>query len=282
MLQDIISLFGIANPQLALAWQDGGLPAENATAPMRLLSNTTNGEWFAPAAGLFNQDFAKRLAMPDGSPPAGTPWVLALHPQVGLRLARLYGGVLEGRTAQTDRVQRPVPKYFAFHDTANIGSGPTAGTRAPGDRLELTGGSISVHDAAGQPIDALATACAFAALMTIFPALIAKEFATATAPNVAASQLGQLAAAVTGTEVRVRLVSLFRQPFADGATKLTNLTAIDAAAGIYRLNNAAQPVLVVFPPANINERIVVGPATFGTLDSTFSPQPLGAACRWRR
>ena len=131
MLQDIIALLGIANPQLALAWQDDGLPTESATAPMRLLSNTTNGEWFAPAAGLLNQDFAKLLAMPNGDRPAGTPWVLAIHPQVGLRLARLYGGVLEGRTTQTDRVQRPIPKYFAFHDTANIGSGPKAGTRAP-------------------------------------------------------------------------------------------------------------------------------------------------------
>jgi hypothetical protein len=277
MLQDIIALLGIANPQLALAWQDGGVPTENATSPMRLLSNATNGEWHAPAAGLFNQDFAKLLSMPNGSPPTGTPWVLAIHPQVGLRLARLYGGVLEGRTTQTDRVQRPLPKYFAFHDTTNVGGGPQAGTRAPGERLELTGGSISVHDAAGQPIDALATACAFAALLTTFPALIAKDFATTTAPNVASSQLGQLAAALTGTEVRVRLVSLFRNPFADGATKLTNLTAIDAAAGIYRLTNPAQPVLVVFPPANINERIAVGAATFGTLDSTFSPQPLGPA-----
>ena len=44
MLQDIISLLGIANPQLALAWQDGGLPTENTASPMRLLSNTTNGE----------------------------------------------------------------------------------------------------------------------------------------------------------------------------------------------------------------------------------------------
>ena len=76
MLQDIISLLGIANPQLALAWQDGGLPTENTASPMRLLSNTTNGEWFAPAAGLLNQDFAKLLAMPDGSRPGDTPWVL--------------------------------------------------------------------------------------------------------------------------------------------------------------------------------------------------------------
>ena len=35
MLQDIISLLGIANPQLALAWQDGGLPTENTASPVK-------------------------------------------------------------------------------------------------------------------------------------------------------------------------------------------------------------------------------------------------------
>ena len=70
MLQDVIALLGIANPQLALAWQGGGLPSEQAGSPMRLFSSTTNDEWFAPAAGLLNQEFAKRLSMPDGSSPA--------------------------------------------------------------------------------------------------------------------------------------------------------------------------------------------------------------------
>lgn len=275
MLQDVISLLGIANPQISLTWQDGSnLPTENAGSPMRLMSNTDGGEWFAPAAGLLNQAFAKRLAMPDGSVPAGTPWVFALHPQVYLRLARMYGRILEGRTTQTDRVQRPVPKYFAFHDTSNIGSGPTAGPVAPRARLQIAGGSLSVHDDAGQPIDALAVVSAFSALATRFSALISKDFANATAPNVAASQLGQLTGGLAGTEVRVRLVSFFRKPFADGATKLTNLTATNAAAGIYRLTNPAQPVLVVFPPANLNERLALGAATFGTLGNTFAPQPL--------
>lgn len=274
MLQDIIALLGIANPHLALTWQDGGLPSENAELPMRLVSNAGNTEWHAPAAGLLNQEFAKRLSMPDGNPPGGTPWVLALHPQVWLRLVRLYGAVLEGRTAQTDQAQRPVPKYFAFHGTSG---NPVAGTRAPGAKLEITGGSISVHDEAGQPIDALATASAFAALTTNFPALIAKDFPTTTAPNVAMSQLGQLAAALTGTEVRVRLVSFFRKPCASGTTKFTNLTPINAAAGIYHLTNPAQPVLAVTPPANIKERFAVGAATFGTVDTSFSPKPLSAA-----
>ena len=119
MLQDVIALLGIANPQLALTWHESGSLSEDASLPMRLTGSV--GEWRAPAAGLLNQAFASRLTMPDGSTPSGQPWVLCLHPQVWLRLSRLYGVVLEARTAQTDRPQRPVPRYFAYHGTSNIG-----------------------------------------------------------------------------------------------------------------------------------------------------------------
>ncbi|MDQ3808753.1 MAG: hypothetical protein M3336_00510, partial [Chloroflexota bacterium] len=274
MLQDAIALLGIGNPQLSLTWQDGGPLSEDPAEPMRLVGDA--GEWLAPAAGLLNQAFGSRLTMPDGKPPASQPWVIWLHPHVWLRLSRLYGIVLEGRTAQTDRPQRPVPRYFAYHGTANLGSGPSAGSVGPGDRTNLTGGSLSVHDDAGRPVDTAATACAFFTLMTAFTALIAKGFGVATAPSLASSQLGQLTAALTTDEVRVRLASLFGVPFTQGEASLTNLTAVNADAGLYRLNNPAQPVLVVSPTPDPNQRLVVGPATFGTLDRTFTPQPLSA------
>jgi hypothetical protein len=279
MLQDAIALLGIANPQLSLAWQDGGLPSEDSTRPLRLASDPAAGEWLAPAGGLLHQAFASRLLMPDGSTPAGStpaeqPWVLCLHPQVWLRVARLYGLVLEARAAQTDRPQRPVPRYFAFHDTATLGGGPAAGTVAAGGRLQLRGGSLSVHDDAGRPLDPVATACAFVALLTRFPAMISKGFGSTSVPDVAASQLGQVAGGVAAAEVRVRLASLFGVPFAEGEARLTNVTAVDAAAGVYRLDNPAQPILVVVPPPDPNQRLVVGAATFGVLDGTFTSQPL--------
>ena len=49
-------------------------------------------------------------------------------------------------------------------------------------------------------------------------------------------------------EVRVRLVDLFRNPFTEGTEKLTNVTAIDATIGLYRLTNVAGPILIVAPP----------------------------------
>jgi hypothetical protein len=272
MLQDIVALLGIANPQLALTWHESGNLSEDASLPMRLIGSV--GEWHAPAGGLLNQAVASHLSMPDGSPPSGQPWVLCLHPQVWLRLSRLYGVVLEARTAQTDRPQRPTPRYFAYHGTSKIGSGPTAGATPPDGRLSLTGGSVSVHDDAGRPIDAAATVSMFVALMTAFPAIVAKDFSVATAPNVPNSQLGQFTSGLTTDETRVRLMSLFGVPFTNGEAKLTNLTALDAASGLYRLNNPAQPILIVAVPPNPNERLVVGPATFGTLDRSFTIQPL--------
>jgi hypothetical protein len=272
MLQDVIGLLGIANPHLALTWHEGANLSEDASLPMRLIGGV--GEWHAPAGGLLNQAFASRLLMPDGSKPSGQPWVLCLHPQVWLRLSRLYGVVLEARTAQTDRPQRPVPRYFAYHATSNIGSGPKAGVVPPDGRLELTGGSISVHDDTGRPIDAAATVSAFVALMTAFPVIVAKDFSVTTAPSVPNSQLGQIASGLATAEMRVHLMSLFGVPFTNGETKLTNLTAVNAASGLYRLNNPAQPILIVVVPPNPNERLVVGAATFGTLDRTFTSQPL--------
>jgi hypothetical protein len=272
MLQDVIGLLGIANPQLALRWHEGGNLSEDASLPMRLAGSIA--EWHAPAGGLFNQAFAARLTMPDGTTPSGPPWVLCLHPQVWLRLSRLYGVVLEARAVQTDRPQRPVPRYFAYHGTSNIGSGPKPGVVPPDGRLELTGGSISVHDDAGRPIDGAATVSAFMALMTAFPAIVTKNFSQATVPNVSNSQLGQFVSGLTTDEVRVRLLSLFGVPFTNGEAKLTNVTAVTAASGLYRLNNPTQPILVVTVPPNPTERLVVGPATFGTLDRTFTSQPL--------
>jgi hypothetical protein len=277
MLQDAIALLGVANPQLSLTWQEGGLPSEDSTQPLRLKTNSVEGQWLAPSAGLFGQAFASRLIMPDGSTPEGEPWVLYVYPHIWLRVARLYGRVLEARTTQTDRPQRPVPRYFAFHGASSEGDGPAGGTVAAGATLGLKGGSLSVHDDAGRPIDPVATVCASVALMRAFPALVAKDFGSTNAPDVAESQLGQLASAVAQTEVRLRLASLFGTPFAEGEDRLTNVSAVNASAGLYRLNDPVQPISVRFPPVDSNQRLVVGPATFGVLDATFAPQPLSAS-----
>ena len=194
MLQDVISLLGIANPQLSFAWQDVNAPAADASAPFLLNSNAAGGEWMAPVAGLFNQAFAPNIFMGDGSAAAGTAWVLKIQPQVYTRLLRLYGRVIEGKTTQTDQPQRPVPMYFVFHDTTDSGTGPVAGNYEPGSKLSIKNGKLSVHDFAGQPIDPLAVASAFVVIAAQFPAIVAKDFTSSTSPVLANTQLSQLTA----------------------------------------------------------------------------------------
>jgi hypothetical protein len=281
MLQDVISILGIANPQLSLTWQDGDKPLEEADNPLSLKSNATNGEWFAPASGLLNTAFSSRLCMGDGNTPPDTTWVLKLHPQVYSRLTRLYSRVLEGKTVQTDQPQRPVPLFFAFHGTSNIGDGPKKGNFDPGARLSFTGGKISVHDDAGQMIDPLAVASAFVAIAEKFPAIIAKDFSTTTAPVLSNSQLSLLTATLTA-ETRLRLVSLFRNPVTEGTTLFTNLDAIKNSEGVYKIRTTGQPVLTVTSPSTLTKKLQIGPATFGTLGNSFTPQALASGVTLKR
>ena len=137
MIQDVISVLGIANPQLSLTWQDGGDPAEDPGEPLLLKSNAADGEWLAPAACLLSKTFLPRLCMGDGTPPPGSGCALRLHPQVYARLVRLYSRVLEGKTSATDKPQRPVPMYFAYHGTTDTASGANSGNSDPGSRSGL-------------------------------------------------------------------------------------------------------------------------------------------------
>lgn len=281
MLQDVISILGIANPQLSFSWQDGAKPLEEADNPLTLKSNATNGDWLAPASGLFNKAFANRLCMGDGNAPPASTWVLKLHPQVYLRLTHMYSRVLEGKTSQTDRPQRPVPLYFAFHGTTDNADGPKTGNFDPGAHLGIKGGKISVHDDSGQLIDPLSVASAFVAIAEKFPAVIAKDFASTTAPVLTNTQLSQLVTSLTA-EVRVRLVSLFRNPFKDGVTQFTNLDAVKNTEGVYKIKTIGQPVTAVTSPATVNQKWQVGPATFGTLNNTFTSQTLATGVTMKR
>ncbi|MEP7142592.1 MAG: hypothetical protein ABI707_06970 [Ferruginibacter sp.] len=280
MLQDVISILGIANPQLSYTWQDGDKPLEESDSPLTLKSNATDGEWLAPAAGLLNKAFNVRISMGDGNLPEETTWVIKLQPQVYSRLTRLYSRVLEGKTARTDQPQRPVPLYFAYHDTADIGDGPTTGNVDPGGHLAIKGGKISIHDAAGQLIDPLSVASAFVAIAEKFQAIISKDFASTTPPVVSNTQLSLLINSLTA-EVRVRLVSLFRNPFTDGATQFNNLDAIKNAEGVYKIQNNEQPITVT-DPQGINKKMEIGPATFGTLANSFTPQALASGVTMKR
>ena len=143
MLQDVLTILGIANPQLSFDWQDGGnpIPPDDAE-PFLLKSNASGGEWITPAAGLLNKAYSDRLSMGNGVTPGENTWVLKLQPQVYARLTRLYSRVIEGKTNQTDHPQRPVPLYFAYHETTDSGDGPKAGNFDPRTKLAIKNGKL--------------------------------------------------------------------------------------------------------------------------------------------
>ncbi len=281
MIQDVISVLGIANPQLSLTWQDGGDPGEAPGEPLVLKSNSANGEWLAPAACLVSKTFLPHLCMGDGTPPPDTSRALRIQPQAYARLVRLYSRVLEGKTADTGKPQRPVPMYFAYHGTTDAISGASSGNVDPGNRLGITGGTCTIHDEAGQPLDPLAVASAFTAIAEKFPAIVSKDFSGTSAPVIGNTQLFSLRAAA-GNEVRVRIVTLFRNPVTDATAKITNLTAVNNTQGIYKFSTQGQPLTVVVSASTLKQKTEIGPATFGTLSNTFTPQSLATGLNIRR
>ena len=282
MLQDVISILGIANPQLSFQWQDGtAAPTVDAGRPLQLDSNATSGEWMSPASGLMNKSFAQRLTMGDGSSPADT-WAIKIQPDVYLRLTRLYSRAIEGRTSSTDQSQRPVPCYFAYHDVTEAADPPTGGIVNPGDKLSISGGRMSIHDENGKVIDPVAVAVTFVAIATALPAIVAKDFNLTTLPALSSTQVATIANTATTNEVRLRLISLFGKPVTTGDTQFTNLDVINATEGLYKLKTIGQPVVVVVAPSTINERREIGAASFGTLSNSFSPQVLKAGVVLKR
>lgn len=266
MLQDIISILGISNPQLSFEWQKDEKPVTDANDPF-LLKNAAGKKWVAPAAGIFSKTFANRLCLGDGAEiEKDSAWVIKLQPQVYVRLSRLYGKVLENKATNTDQPLRPVPMYFAYHNTSDADPEPIGGNLNPGDDLSITGGKMSVHDDAGQPIDPLAVASAFTEIARVFPAIISGSFTSNNAKDPASTQLFELVSALT-PEVRVRLVSLFRKPFDAGTTQFTNIDPVKNEEGVYKIRNSAQAITVVIA---LNQKWKIGPTTFGTLGNSFT------------
>src|SRR5215204_6821751 len=100
------SLLGIAAPLLSIRWTSSTDPIFGAPT-MSLLSTV---EWVAPCAGVLTVNGgADRILTSTGQPLATAASVFRMHPQVYLRLTRLYASFIEGRT--DDVPVRPVPLY---------------------------------------------------------------------------------------------------------------------------------------------------------------------------
>jgi hypothetical protein len=266
-----ISLLGGTMPVLAPSWTSG-TPTVGADG---LSLSLSSGTWLAPCHGHVRTlgQVADRsgvfLRDGTGAAVASGASVISLHPQQYLRLARLYAMVLEDETgARPGRAAgqpaRPVPAHLVLGT-----GGVTAGGIDPGDTL--VGGTLSVHDSLGQPIDPVAVASAFLAFMTAHHPLQERGSSD---PFDATPPLASLVSALaTGAaSVRVRLVDGAGQPAA--GTNLTGLTSV--SAGLFTVAGLSSTVGKAAASGGFSEEarrtLVLGLATTGRLgDSVAFP-----------
>ncbi len=288
-----IAAWGGSMPVLNPTWTDATTLPSVADATLTLTLGS--GSWRAPLAGTVTVPGAGGMALtllgPDGVALASTgALVLALHPQAYLRLARLYASVLEDAAgARPERALglpfRPVPRWIRYAAT-----GARGGNVNPGDALG-TAGPCSFHDAAGMPIDPLAVASAFTALMKAHNLLQRRALAAPFDSNHQVSRIAQLAP--LPAVVRVRLSDHAGRPH-DGA-RLLGLTALpQPVTGLFTLKASSGGAsdlsgkVTKGPAAGTaftdaqRRLIVLGPATSGRLGQAVAPPKLPSGVTLRR
>lgn len=272
-----VAAFGSSMPVLAPSWTTGSATVD----PDGMSLTLTGGSWLSPVAAYVRTpaQVAERagifLRRPDGGPVSTGASVLSLYPQQYLRLARLYALVLEDTSrpeAALGRPARPVPAHLVLA-SGGIASG------AVDPRDPLVDGKLSFLDQLGQPIDALAVASAFLALMAAHQPLQSRAIGAAfdTNPGLAA-MLTSLAPMPSLT--RVRLIDSAGMPDGGASRDLTGLTLLTPSQALHNLagGRTIGKIPVIEPPAfhlfSAEDRRtrVLGLATSGRLgDSVTLP-----------
>jgi hypothetical protein len=168
--------FGLALPIISPAWTSGAVPTISADAFGLTLAG---GNWLAPMAGQLHlitaaDQWPVTLVNADSGVVSGSGTLLSLFPQARVRLERLYARVLEAAPAPSGLAVRPVPAHFWLDAAATAG----AGSVNPGVELGIAG-TLRIYDARGNPIDPVAVASAFLAIMTAHPPLQQRGWTTA-------------------------------------------------------------------------------------------------------
>ncbi len=273
MINDIIQLLGVANPQLSSHWSNG--------APQNLTSDGAYGltcaaadNFVAPFSGYLSRGAElERIVMPGGGAAPDKSFLIKADPQVYLRIARLYAAVIEGKNTHTHLPERPVPCYFVYINLTEKANG-NAGEKGPKEGLVLAGddlvcsGGLSIHDQYGYPIDPLAVAAAFDAFMAKFATMETKNLtlASAKAPVTANSQLHQLANVTASTTIQLSLPN--GEAFTGGMGAFNNLTDINSGIGLYGVTAAGS---TIGKTAVADATLKIGAATNGLLGDNYKP-----------
>jgi hypothetical protein len=284
MINDIIQLLGVANPQLSSHWSNGS--AQNLTSDgiFGLSCYAAADNFVAPFSGYLSRGpELERIITPAGGALSARSFLIKADPQVYLRLSRLYATIIEGKTVHTHLAERPVPCYFVYtpltekdNGDAN-GKGPKEGIVLAGADL-LCNGDLSIHDQYGYPIDPLAVAAAFDAFMARFATMETKPLKTpsAKAPVTPASQLKALAGNTRSTTIQ--LVSPNGDALTTGLDVFSNLTDVAHGTGLYGLSAAGTAIGKKAADAALK----IGPATNGLLADSYVPGTPVAALKLGR
>ncbi len=255
MLNDIIQLLGLANPQLSIFWTVKGKSTPTVLPSVDsdkfTLSSDPSDEWAAPCAGILTENqHNKLLQMPDGSTPT-EGIVLQMVPQVYLALSRLYATIIEGKTANTNLPDRPVPRYFLYTGFTKLNNsgddpGPKPGFYKAGDPLRLTG-KLTMHDEEGIVIEPLAVANALDIMMQTHWSMESKPIGSSTpsgstAPPFTPQSSRQVfnISQSGNTEQKIYFTDIFNAPFAPTSFPFGNVTRVNGS--LYTLTATGTPV----------------------------------------
>lgn len=291
MINDLIQLLGVANPQLSVKWTNTASTTLNYDGAFTLTCPA--GDTFvSPVAGVLNVDNGlEKIVLPAGGTPT-TGVIIKLDPQVYLRLSRMYADEIEGKTTTNNAnatTERPVPCYFvytnltknAWNDSDGNHNGPVAGLFYAGTDLHMSG-QLTIHDQYGLPIDPVAVAAAFDAFVRRFATLESKAInsnpANPAPPVTANSQL--VAIANSGAnDTTIQLVTPNGVAYNPGSLPFGNLTAVNAAQGLYKINTVASAINKA-PGAAADIRI--GAATNGSLGTAYTITQVRAGLTLKR
>ncbi len=284
-----LNQLGIASPLLAVRWTEDATPTEGAAESLSLTS--TDG-WVAPAGGVlsFTRVAAEallaptqfvapagvltRILRPDGSsiPETELAAILRLHPQIYLRLTRLYASILESRN--DDLPRRPVPHFFVYTGiAAAAGATVEAGIFRVNDPLGITG-TLTIHDLHGLAIDPVGVASHFRALLLEAPVLQPRATLATSPVGINTTQIHAINE-LGATGLVLHLVDPHGKPV-DG-TGLAGIESV-STAGLTRLSSGSTAV----SRSGTDSDVRVGPATNGTLGTSFTPPTPPAAVSLRR
>ncbi len=303
--------FGVGMPILSASWTNGIIPTFNeATLSLQLSDSPASNSWIAPLAGVVQKidnsptpaeeangvsRILKTLVKHDGSFEKGPGHLLTIYPQLYLRLSRLYLQLFEDpdslganalvlQARNLGHAVRPVPRYFYY--SGALGFNDKNGNIAAGQNIDKNG-AMAIYDEHGFPIDPLAVASVFNAILLQHSVLQQRDIGVP--PNTSNMQITSISN-LSGTSAVTRCRLTLPNGKAYDGTNLNGITpAPPQASGLFTINvsSGGPPtinVAAVSATFTAEERrlLLIGPISSGRYGENFIIPSLPAGVTLQR